>query len=121
MRSRFSAYAVGEVEYLWRTLHPSNEAVAEGRDAHLAAIRATRQVVRYTRLRVLDHDTDEDGTRARVLFHAELYEQGRDRSFLELSTFERTSEGWRYVSGVNRTLSSKSPHLESLRISSSGL
>lgn len=125
MRSRFSAYALGEAEYLWRTLHPANDAHAEGRDAHLASIRAARQKLRYTRLRVLDRDlpsTDDVNTRtARVLFHAEIYEQGRERSFLELSTFERTVDGWRYLSGINRSAPANTPGVDALRIPTCGL
>ena len=39
---------------------------------------------------------------ARVLFHATVFEKGRDRSFVELSTFAHDGTGWRYLSGEAR-------------------
>lgn len=120
MRSRFSAFALGEVDHLWRTLHPAHPDRAAGREAFTASVRRTRRTIRYVRLRVLDHDLPDEG-RGRVLFHAELYERGRDRSFLELSVFERDEEGWRYLSGEGRALAPTTPGLESLKIGTSGL
>ena len=42
-----------------------------------------------------------DAKDERVLFLAGVFEKGRDRSFVELSTFARAAEGggWRYLSG----------------------
>jgi SEC-C motif-containing protein len=99
MRSRFAAYALGEVDYLWRTLHADHPGRQAGPEAAAAEIRAARQVLRYVRLRVLDRDAAPAGASARVLFHAEIYERGRERSFLELSLFLREPAGWRYRSG----------------------
>jgi uncharacterized protein YchJ len=36
---------------------------------------------------------------SRVLFHAAVFDKGKDRSFVELSTFARDDAGWRYVAG----------------------
>lgn len=119
MRSRFSAFALGEVDYLWRTLHSAHADRPEGEAAFVAAIRRSRQAMKYVRLRVLDHDLA--GERGRVLFHAELYEKGKDRSFLELSLFEREGQAWRYLSGEGRALSPSAPGLDSLTIAISGL
>lgn len=116
MRSRFSAFALGETEYLWRTLHPEHPDRVRGRDALVAELRSGRQVLRYVRLRVLDHDEAPGGETARVLFHVEMYARGKECSFAELSTFLRTEEGWRYRSGVGRTMPASSPELEGLRI-----
>ncbi len=109
MRSRFSAYALGEAEYLWRTLHPEHpdRQDAGGEPAYLASVRASRRTMRFVRLRVLDHDE------TRVLFHAEIYEGGREKSFMERSQFKRDERGWRYLSGEPREL--KAAALEARR------
>lgn len=120
MRSRFSAFALGDVDHLWRTLHPDHPDRSAGREAFIASVRRTRATLRYVRLRVLDHDRSGDA-RGRVLFHAEIYERGKDRSFLELSLFDRTEEGWRYLSGEGRALASTTPGLESLKIATCGV
>ena len=41
-----------------------------------------------------------EGDSGEVLFFARIFEQGQDRSFAELSTFEREAGGWRYASGI---------------------
>ena len=38
MRSRFSAFALGETEYLWRTLHPEHPDRVRGHDALVAEL-----------------------------------------------------------------------------------
>lgn len=114
MRSRYSAYALGEAEYLWNTLHPDHPSRQEDHDAFVAQLRASRQTLRFARLRILDDDVSPDGQTARVLFHAELYEKGKERSFLELSTFRRTALGWRYLSGETRDLRADSKELDTL-------
>ena len=100
MRSRYAAYALGEAAYLWRTLHPDHpEKKAQDEQTWTADLRAGRRTLRFVRLRVLDHD------QTRVLFHAELYDAGKERSFVERSTFARDEQAggtWRYLSGELR-------------------
>lgn len=118
MRSRFSAYALGEAEYLVRTLHPEHADRARPEPELLAELRRARQRLNFTRLRVLDHDLGADGSTGRVLFHAEIYERGVECSFLECSRFARTSEGWRYLSGVTKPLVASTPEIDALTLSS---
>lgn len=121
MRSRFAAYALGEIDYLWRTLHADHPGRQAGPEAAAAEIRSTRQVLRYVRLRVLDRDQAPDGVSARVLFHAEIYERGKERSFLELSLFLREPGGWRYRSGALRPCRAGELPADGLTIPASGL
>jgi SEC-C motif-containing protein len=116
MRSRYSAFALGEVAYLWRTLHPDHPDRAGDEAAYLAELRRSRVGTRFVRLRVLDAVTDPEGQRGEVLFHAEIFEHGADRSFLERSTFLRTPEGWRYRDGVLRAVPARSPELEGMTL-----
>lgn len=98
VRSRFAAFALGEGDYLWRTLHPEHPLRAESEPAVVRALSAARRTLRYRS--VIIHDNLVSGARGRVLFSVRLFEGGWDRSFLEASDFERTPEGWRYREGV---------------------
>jgi SEC-C motif-containing protein len=99
MRSRFAAFALGDVEYLWRTLHPEHEERAANKTEFVRAVTATCRALKFMRLTILEARGD------RVLFLAGVFEKGRDRSFVELSTFAREGEGgpWRYRSGEARS------------------
>jgi SEC-C motif domain protein len=93
MRSRFAAFAVGDAAYLWKSTHPDHEDRAHPREEMMRAWRATAHALKWMRLRILDaKDT-------RVLFLASVFDKGVDRSFIELSTFARGDEGWRYLLG----------------------
>jgi SEC-C motif-containing protein len=94
VRSRFSAFALGDGEYLWRTIDDAHELRARPKDEVVRELRKAREKYRY--MRVTIHEVDG----ARVLFTARIFEKGRDRSFTELSTF--TSPPWRYRDGVMR-------------------
>jgi len=109
MRSRFSAFALGEDAYLLRTLDPEHPDRCRPEREALVELRASRRGVRYVRLRILDAEE------ARVLFHAELYESGRERSFAELSEFRREGAEWRYWRGEARGL--RAAEAERLRFS----
>jgi len=96
MRSRFAAFAVGDVEYLWRTLHPDHHDRALPKHDVLRALRAASQNLKYMRLQILDEAGE------RILFRASVFEKGQDRSFVELSLFAHDGMGWRYLEGESR-------------------
>jgi SEC-C motif-containing protein len=96
MRSRFAAFALGDAEYLWRTLDEGHEDRARPKDDVVRDLRAASRAMKYMRLAILDAKGD------RVLFHAVVFEKGKDRSFVELSTFRRDHAAWRYVDGIAR-------------------
>jgi SEC-C motif-containing protein len=99
MRSRYAAYAVANVAYLWRTLHPMH--VDKQRPEHdvLTELRAWCRQARFMGLQVLDATAPDDDGVARVLFCARVFVDGRDRSFVECSRFRHDGVGWRYVDG----------------------
>jgi SEC-C motif-containing protein len=100
MRSRFAAFAKGEVDYLWRTLHPDHDDRGGDRAAYLAHLRRGLGTLRYAALQILDtRDPDQEGI-AQVLFHAEVWDKGKDHGFVELSSFAHDGEGWRYLFGA---------------------
>ena len=88
MRSRYSAFAVGDGEYLRRTWHPSTRPAALDLDP----------AVRWTRLDVLavraGGPFDTDGT---VEFRAYHRLDGVTGSQHEVSRFVREDGRWRYV------------------------
>jgi SEC-C motif-containing protein len=99
MRSRYAAYAKKEIPYLITTLHPRHEdrAIAEPELLQLRAAAARNQ--RYMGLTILDRRGPNAEGIAEVLFHARVFERGRDFSFAERSEFAHDGTGWRYVHG----------------------
>jgi SEC-C motif-containing protein len=98
MRSRYAAYALGLGAYLIETLtgdHPDREIEPAALTRELGRMK-DRQ--RFLGLRI--ERAVEEGDTAEVLFHARIFERGEDRSFSELSSFEREDGGWRYAGGV---------------------
>jgi len=88
MRSRYSAFAVGDEAYLLRTWHPAT------RPAEAGADRRTR----WTGLEVLETGRggplDTEGT---VRFRARYVERGRRGVLEENSRFVRHEGAWVYV------------------------
>lgn len=99
MRSRYAAFARGDVEYLLRTLHPDHDDRAEGDEALRRSLRETLRRYRYEGLRVLDRRPPGGDGLAEVLFHAKITEGRADRSFAERSYFAHDGVGWRYLAG----------------------
>lgn len=100
MRSRYAAFALGEAEYLVRTLDEAHPDRALPREGLLRSLRGAKDRQRYPRLTILDER--RSGRTGEVLFHA-VVEEIRpkvDVSFLELSDFAHDGAGWRYVSGI---------------------
>jgi len=91
MRSRFSAFAVGDASYLLASWHPSTRPA----DLELDAAR------RWYRLDILSSARggpfDTEGT---VMFEA-FYRLGSDAgSQIEKSRFSRENDRWLYVDGI---------------------
>ncbi len=98
VRSRFSAFALGHGAYLWRTLHPDHPLRARPEDEVIRELSRAKNELRYLGLTI--HDAHADATHGEVLFAARVFAKGRDRSFVELSRFTRTADGWRYLDGT---------------------
>jgi SEC-C motif-containing protein len=88
MRSRYSAFAVGDAGYLLRTWHPSTRPKSLTLDPAL----------RWTGLTVLETHGggifDADGT---VRFRAVYVEEGQRRVLAETSNFIREEGFWTYL------------------------
>jgi len=81
MRSRYSAFALKEAEYLWRTLHETNEEWLQGRQEVIRAIKGSG--LRFMGLTVLDARLVEPPGPSQVLFLAKVFDKGRDVSFAD--------------------------------------
>ena len=95
MRSRYSAFALGEVEYLAKTLckdHPDRTEDAA------ADYRRAREHRRFLDLCIMH--ASSDGDVGEVLFYARIFERGVDYSFVELSGFVKEDGAWKYASGL---------------------
>ena len=102
MRSRYSAFALKEAAYLWKTLHPSHPDRARPEAEVVKELRAFSQSHQFPGLLVMDRRPPDAQGVAQVLFFAKVFERGKDRSFVECSDFRHDGTGWRYVSGVLR-------------------
>lgn len=103
MRSRYSAFALGEVDYLWRTLHPEHPDRARPEAEVTRELRHSCATFKYPGLTVLEHRPGPEGV-AQVLFLARVFERGKERSFVERSDFRHDGSGWRYVGGTLKAL-----------------
>ena len=99
MRSRFTAFAVGDVAHLWRTLHPQH--VDRQRD-RVVVERELGRVCRTTRFMglTITASTPPDAAGvATVTFTVRAFVDGRPAGFAETSRFEMAEGGWRYRDG----------------------
>ncbi|MGC4869029.1 YchJ family metal-binding protein [Micromonospora sp. DT53] len=90
MRSRFSAFALGDSGYLLRSWHSSTRPTSLELDPGQ----------RWTRLEIVE--TERGGlldTAGTVTFHAHYRDAGRPGTMTELSRFVREDGRWVYVDG----------------------
>ena len=116
MRSRYSAFAEREVDYLWRTLHPEHPDRSRPHLDVLRELRAAASARKYPRLHVLDRQLSPPSGTSVVLFYARVFEKGKDHSFLERSEFRHDGTGWRYLSGTAHVPSALPAPPESLTL-----
>jgi len=96
MRSRFSAYALGKVDYLIST-RPEAKRAEENRDE----LRQYCKSVSCVGLKIVAREKGgKDDDTGVVTFHASLQANGRRTLHIETSTFARENSRWVYVDGV---------------------
>lgn len=91
MRSRFSAFALGNVDYLLQSWHPETRPRRLDLD----------DTVTWRRLQIVDTEAGGDGDDTGIVeFRAQYQQHGRRHILHERSRFTRTSAGaWRYLDG----------------------
>jgi SEC-C motif-containing protein len=100
MRSRYSAYALGLVDYILRTTHPQNHDAAKPLEQRKKEMEQFCRTTIFKGLKILE--AQEGETRSSVTFTAFLSQAGKDFSFTEKSTFEKVLGNWLYLSGEYR-------------------
>lgn len=106
MRSRFSAFKLGKIDYLIATHHPSKQTANENRELQ-EAIKNTQ----WLKLYILDAPED-DGNKGHVEFHAIFSHRGDDQAIAnqassnkdigllhERSNFIYEDNRWLYLDG----------------------
>ena len=90
MRSRFSAFAVGDAAYLLASWHPDT------RPAELTL----DDTLTWRRLQIVDTEAGGvDDSSGVVEFRAQYVHRGRRHILHERSSFERVTGAWRYRNG----------------------
>lgn len=100
MRSRYSAYALGLVDYIIATTDPDGPRWESDQAAWRASIRDFAKSCEFRGVTI--HEAthhEEDGV---VEFTAELWRDGENASFRERSTFVRRQGRWLYHSAEPR-------------------
>ena len=95
MRSRYSAYALGNVRHIMATTHPDSPRQQEDKAAWRRYLKHFCQQTTFAALTILD--SDEADEQATVTFWAGLMQQGEDVSYTEQSQFEKINGRWLYI------------------------
>ena len=95
MRSRYSAFVFGLVDYLFETTHPNHRAKNLKAD-----IASTCKGLAWTGLDVRDvWQGGEKDKVGKVTFHASFVQEGKNGVHVEHSRFKRFGKAWMYVDG----------------------
>ncbi|NGX55499.1 MAG: hypothetical protein KR126chlam2_01134 [Chlamydiae bacterium] len=103
MRSRYSGYALGKVDYILDTTHPDHP------DNRIPIAQRRKQIEAFcqqTRFEGLEILSSEDGEPySYVIFRAILSQNGVDGSFTERSQFAKVKGRWLYLKGERPNVS----------------
>jgi len=97
MRSRYTAYAIGEVRHLIRTTDPEGPHHQNDRGAWADELRGYCERVDFVGLEILA--SHADGDQGFVHFRARLSHDGAESVQEERSRFRRKKRRWLYISG----------------------
>lgn len=98
MRSRYSAYALGNAEYIIATTHPDHSESSQPLAARRKQIKHFCRTTTFKDLAILD------STETTVTFKATLLHAGQDASFTETSAFARLNHRWFYVGPLSHVV-----------------
>ena len=97
MRSRFSAYALKEVDYIIKTSHPKNVCFTQSMSDYKKEIENFCNITTFKNLEILDFTEEKD--HAFVTFVAYLTTDEKNITFTEISHFENNNNKWLYKDG----------------------
>lgn len=97
MRSRYTAFTLGNAEYLMKSWHSKTRNIKEK-----ISIKHWAKSVKWVKLEIISkEDGGELDNQGFVKFRAVYFENGRVEQILENSYFERENGFWVYVSGAH--------------------
>jgi SEC-C motif domain protein len=91
MRSRYSAYALGNADYILATTHPDHP------DSSLPLAQRKEQIKNFSKKTLFEGLDILEATGKTVTFRAHLTQQGRNASFTEKSEFTQLAGRWLYL------------------------
>jgi len=94
MRSRYTAYATGNADYLFKTYHPSQRTF-EDRMALAKSVKNTR----WTSLTVLKTQKGQPADETGIVEFVAVYRDPEPGQLHEKSRFQRQNGRWFYVTG----------------------
>jgi len=97
MKSRYSAYAVGNSKYIMNTTHMLNTDYSEDKKTWEENIQNFMKESNFNALEILEFE--DDTPEAYVTFKANIDINGIDSTFTEKSKFIKENEKWLYVNG----------------------
>jgi SEC-C motif-containing protein len=95
MRARYSAFAVGNVDYILSTTHPQHEDSLKEEAVRREEIKHFSRITTFRKLEILKEERGEP--LSYVTFRVFLEQEGKPLSFTEKSTFEKINGRWLYL------------------------
>ncbi|WP_067701390.1 YchJ family protein [Erwinia sp. ErVv1] len=95
MRSRYTAYAMQNADYLIATWHPSC-----GAESFRPALEASFATTRWLSLHIIEAKKPRDSSEGFVTFFARFSENQRHSFISERSRFLREEQRWYYIDGT---------------------
>lgn len=101
MRARYSAYAVGNVDFIMHTTHPMNAHFRRKKEPWRSSLALWCKQTEFKKLEIVDIQENADSKEGYVTFRAFL--QTGDESYVlhEKSYFIKTAAGWLYRDGIH--------------------
>ncbi len=94
MRSRYTAYALGEIEYLLKTIP-----LIERKKFDMRAAKTWSEESEWTGLEILSKKESSDGTKATIEFKAKFKIKDEEHIHAERAYFGKTAGRWFFLDG----------------------
>ncbi|MFA6235989.1 MAG: YchJ family protein [Bacteriovorax sp.] len=107
MRSRYTAFAVGEMDYIYNTHHESTR-----KELDMDGVKSWAANSEWLGLEIRETERGtENDTEGKVEFKCKFVFNGNEQSHHELSTFKKEGKIWYFVDGVmkNNTVRRDAP------------
>ena len=99
MRSRFAAYALGDIEYVIKSWDKGSPLRPKNIQQWRKDLTNFASQTNFIGLKILDHSADDNS----VTFHALLFQNGQDISYIEKSYFKKRGNRWLYFDAADRS------------------